>query len=1331
LEDYNNIDLNSKLFESGVRVISEKGTLRSKPIDSFAIVFAEGWPSFTLVLQSLGIKVDTFLSETILDNDLILQKLFYKLPKLMKEFEVDLHSTRINTTVWIQGSLTFVESLLPLATKHFKHVILLHPKIGRKGKKLDTPGLNLTQGDLSHPAVGGITLSRWSVYTPAYVDQSSILVPSLVPRKLKHILNHTVKGLPFGNAILNSRKRKLGEDKPYLGEDRIIPGKSNITVVTHCVKQCTTPKIKRLLTPKELLDVYDIQTCHQDTLLQYKPSTIESVTQRIVEAAPEKVTFRIVDEIYKNFKYNLNSKETNSNLKSSSKSTSELNWMKEDKEDEVNDQKAARNDNAAIEISQWNWYLMKSYNPDYQLKMIARSRNDVNEKWKLTRNTKAKICTTIIPSTKHLRLLDQLRVASGNRFSRNVFLGFSSFMRNKYTSDLYPQAIDIYNSKKGNKRSNLLRKLFKSQLLESEFVKDYSVGREAVIRACKSSFWDWDNGSSLFFWRWPYGFRREARDGTRCYVNGKLPRYKLGQRWPKDPDICQKMKDKWMKVINREYIKFGPVLSLTGSFPVPKGQDDLRMVYDASKCGLNSQLWAPNFMLPTIDMTLRHVDQSGWFGDIDLGEMFLNFPLDINLRPYVGIDVSDLRDNLKELDNIPRSVLENRGRLFLRWERCLMGLRSSPFNACKAMGWADDIIRGEHLDPLNIFRWDRFILNLPGMKSYDPSLPKGYKWNDDTQSIAGNFEHYVDDIRSSHSTEEGCVLASRRIAATCNYLGIQDAARKRHFPSRKPRVWCGAKTATDDKGLYTCTTQVKWDRGKKIIQDWLDELDNSEDNTLLRKPMLSGRGFLVHLSRTYPALVPFMKGVHHTLESWRRGRSADGWKFTRDEWRAFLGDISEVKKEFELIMNEYLAEGDKDAPLRVKAVKRLRMDLNSMLKIMESPTPPLRLIRGPGLAYVLYGFGDASGAGFGLSWESSEGTRYRFGVWGKDTSGRSSNYRELKNLVDSLFEISEEQKLRGTEVYFFTDNSTAENAYFKGASTSELLHDLVTRLRQLEMTEGCKIILVHVSGERMKLQGSDGLSRGNLLEGVMTGNDILSYIPLSQTALSRSPNLERWIRSWAEDLKGCMVSGLKVLDENDWFIRGHDIDGGYFVNEMYYPQYTKGIYLWSPPPAAAEIACEEIRKARSKRDVSTHIFICPRLLAPYWRSHLHRAADLIFEIPAGGEYWPLTMHEPLILAIFFPRLPHRPWQLRQSPAIVELGDRLQRMWRLGIYSQGPILRKLREQARLMEHMQPRVVFEMLHCFGKLGVPCKGGQKRSRGHLEEEERHGEIYDCKRR
>ena len=90
------------------------------------------------------------------------------------------------------------------------------------------------------------------------------------------------------------------------------------------------------------------------------------------------------------------------------------------------------------------------------------------------------------------------------------------------------------------------------------------------------------------------------------------------------------------------YINAGGVKSITGFFDVPKGEADIRMVYDATKCGLNAALWTPNFFLPTIDSILRNADGNTWFGDIDLGEMFLNYWLDEELRPYAGVDVSAL-----------------------------------------------------------------------------------------------------------------------------------------------------------------------------------------------------------------------------------------------------------------------------------------------------------------------------------------------------------------------------------------------------------------------------------------------------------------------------------------------------------------------------------------------------------------------------------------------------------------------------------------------------------------------------------------------------------------
>lgn len=108
---------------------------------------------------------------------------------------------------------------------------------------------------------------------------------------------------------------------------------------------------------------------------------------------------------------------------------------------------------------------------------------------------------------------------------------------------------------------------------------------------------------------------------------------------------------------------------------------DIRVVYDATQCGLNDCLWKPNFFLPTVDSILRNASSSSWFGDIDLGKMFLNYALDLDLRPYAGVDVSELEDGTKR-------VLE-------RWNRMLMGFSPSPFICTQTFAWSEEIILGD------------------------------------------------------------------------------------------------------------------------------------------------------------------------------------------------------------------------------------------------------------------------------------------------------------------------------------------------------------------------------------------------------------------------------------------------------------------------------------------------------------------------------------------------------------------------------------------------------------------------------------------------------------
>ncbi len=148
-------------------------------------------------------------------------------------------------------------------------------------------------------------------------------------------------------------------------------------------------------------------------------------------------------------------------------------------------------------------------------------------------------------------------------------------------------------------------------------------------------------------------------------------------------------------------------------------------------------------------------------------------------------------------------------------------------------------------------------------------------------------------------------------------------------------------------------------------------------------------------------------------------------------------------------------------------------------------------------------FADASGKGFGSTVLGQDGTRYRLGLWDKDTEDESSNFREFENVVETLEKEAEGGLLKGAVIFLCTDNSTVEAALYKGNSSSRKLFDLVLRVRVLEMRESIRNLVTHVSGERMKAQGTDGVLRGQLKEGVSTGQSRLSFIPFHLTSMER------------------------------------------------------------------------------------------------------------------------------------------------------------------------------------------------------------------------------------
>jgi hypothetical protein len=125
----------------------------------------------------------------------------------------------------------------------------------------------------------------------------------------------------------------------------------------------------------------------------------------------------------------------------------------------------------------------------------------------------------------------------------------------------------------------------------------------------------------------------------------------------------------------------------------------------------------------------------------------------------------------------------------------------------------------------------------------------------------------------------------------------------------------------------------------------------------------------------------------------------------------------------------------------------LEWNLKNSQSILSAKHPPEVMIWTLKVYNIIYGFGDASGKGFGSTVTSKLGTKYQIGIWALGAEGNSSNWRELENVVEALEEEAACGNLKGAVVFMFTDNSTCEAALYKGNSSSPKLFDLVLRFR--------------------------------------------------------------------------------------------------------------------------------------------------------------------------------------------------------------------------------------------------------------------------------------------
>ena len=301
----------------------------------------------------------------------------------------------------------------------------------------------------------------------------------------------------------------------------------------------------------------------------------------------------------------------------------------------------------------------------------------------------------------------------------------------------------------------------------------------------------------------------------------------------------------------------------------------------------------------------------------------------------------------------------------------------------------------------------------------------------------------------------------------------------------------------------------------------------------------------------------------------------------------------------------------------VKAKPRLEKDVAALIQLTTGKHPPLKRRRSGQVAEVYYGFGDASGSGFGATFQIQDKITYRYGQWCTSESEMSStsNWRELCNLVRTFKAVCRDHNMEGAEIFLFTDNTTAESTYWKGTSRSRLLSDLVLELKLISLKNDIILHVCHVSRKRMIAQGTDGLSRADHSSGVMTGLSMTDFVPLHFSVLDREPGFKTWFSNLLPDPKA------KWLTPTEWF----DV-----------PEFGQGTYIWTPPPAAREVIVDQLGKTKLREPGSLHFIIVPRLMTGRWRRHLTRGTDA-YEIINWTNVWNLQTHfEPLILFVSLP-----------------------------------------------------------------------------------------------
>ena len=148
-------------------------------------------------------------------------------------------------------------------------------------------------------------------------------------------------------------------------------------------------------------------------------------------------------------------------------------------------------------------------------------------------------------------------------------------------------------------------------------------------------------------------------------------------------------------------------------------------------------------------------------------------------------------------------------------------------------------------------------------------------------------------------------------------------------------------------------------------------------------------------------MTPYLKGIYHTLDSWWPGRDNDDWKiFTRD-----LIALEGKGKKIDMF-------NDTDDPNTVLPVSRFKNACEALNYLFEGKLPIRVTVWLNKTGWVSYSIGDTSSVGHETTVHIGNSLHFQYGLWASSASEYSYNYRELRNLVDTVERLYNDNKLK-------------------------------------------------------------------------------------------------------------------------------------------------------------------------------------------------------------------------------------------------------------------------------------------------------------------------------